>query len=123
MTVFLQKKKYQTGSKMRIKLVDTDGTSITVKDGHTDVASVKNSIVTIMQHCEMIMAGLEKVDSESTLPTWWTNSIAVSKHEVVSAANFLAADMALNSEGDDKAPSDMTIHEELSHDINIYGDM
>jgi hypothetical protein len=123
MTVFLQKKKYQTGSKMRIKLVDTDGTSITVKDGHTDVASVKNSIVTIMQHCEMIMAGLEKVDSEAALPTWWTNSIAVSKHEVVSAANFLAADMALNSEGDDKAPSDMTIHEELSHDINIYGDM
>ena len=116
MMVFLQKKKYQTGSKMKIKLVDTDGTSITVKDGHTDVASVKNSIVTIMQHCEMIMAGLEKVNSEAALPTWWTNSIAVSKHEVVSAANFLAADMALNSEGDDKAPSDMTIHEELSHD-------
>lgn len=103
---------------MRIKLVDKEGNAVTLKDGHTDVASVKNSVVTIMQHCEMIMNSLEGVDAESALPTWWTNAIAISKHEVVSAANYLSADMALNSDSD----SDINIHEELSHDINIYGE-
>jgi hypothetical protein len=70
-----------------------NGKAILTKDGHTDVASAQKSITTIMQHCEMILAGFEGMDQEGSLPTWWTNKIAVSEHEIVQAANYLAADM------------------------------
>lgn len=67
--------------------------AVLVKDGHTDVQSAEKSIRTIMQHCEMILVGFENMDAEGSLPTWWTNKIAVSEHEIVQAANYLAAGM------------------------------
>lgn len=57
------------------------------KDGHTDGASAINSCKTIMAHCQMI---LDNVDPDQSLPTWWTNKIAISEYEVVSAANYLS---------------------------------
>jgi len=57
------------------------------KDGHTDGASAINACKTIMSHCQMI---LDNVDPEQSLPTWWTNKIAISEYEVVSAANYLS---------------------------------
>lgn len=72
-----------------------NGKAIITKDGHTDVASAMKSAQTIMQHCEMIMAAFEQMDPEQPLPTWWTNKMAISEYEVVSAANYLAADQAL----------------------------
>jgi len=68
-----------------------DGKALLVKDGHTDVKSAEKSVITIMQHCEMILGAFENMDAEGSLPTWWTNKIAVSEHEVVQAANYLAA--------------------------------
>jgi hypothetical protein len=72
-----------------------NGKAILTKDGHTDVASAQKSMMTIMQHCEMILSAFEEMDPESPLPTWWTNKIAISEYEVVSAANYLAADMSM----------------------------
>ena len=63
--------------------------NIMTKDGHTDAASALTSCKTIISHCEMIMSNLE--DPEASLPTWWTNKLAISEYEVVSAANYLAA--------------------------------
>jgi hypothetical protein len=40
-----------------------------------------------MSHCQMI---LDNVDPEQNLPTWWTNKLAISEYEVVSAANYLS---------------------------------
>lgn len=57
------------------------------KDGHTDGASAINACKTIMSHCQMI---LDNVDPEQNLPTWWTNKLAISEYEVVSAANYLS---------------------------------
>jgi hypothetical protein len=57
------------------------------KDGHTDGASAINACKTIMSHCQMI---LDNVDPEQSLPTWWTNKLAISEYEVVSAANYLS---------------------------------
>jgi len=73
-----------------------NGKAILTKDGHTDVASAMKSVQVIMQHCEMIMGAFSEMDSESPLPTWWTNKIAISEYEVVSAANYLSADMSMN---------------------------
>lgn len=57
------------------------------KDGHTDGASAINACKTIMSHCQMI---LDNVDPEQNLPTWWTNKLAISEYEIVSAANYLS---------------------------------
>jgi hypothetical protein len=67
------------------------GKALLMKDGHTDVQSAEKSVRTIMQHCEMILMSFENMDAEGSLPTWWTNKIAVSEHEVVQAANYLSA--------------------------------
>ena len=44
-----------------------------------------------MSHCQMILDGLEGNDDMDKLPTWWTNKIAVSEHELVQAANYLVS--------------------------------
>lgn len=67
------------------------GKALLMKDGQTDVQSAEKSVRTIMQHCEMILMSFENMDAEGSLPTWWTNKIAVSEHEVVQAANYLSA--------------------------------
>lgn len=67
------------------------------KDGHTDAASVMKSCKTIISHCEMIMENL--TDPEANLPTWFTNKLAISEYEVVSAANYLADGDMDNSDG------------------------
>ena len=61
--------------------------SVVEKDGHTDGASAINACKTIMSHCQMI---LDNVDPEQSLPTWWTNKLAISEYEIVSAANYLS---------------------------------
>jgi hypothetical protein len=82
---------------MKLKLIE-DGKEIIVKDGHTDVASAMKSVVTTIQHCEMIMESLNAMDQEESLPTWWTNKIAISEYEIVSAANYLSADENMQEE-------------------------
>ena len=72
---------------MKAKLLD-NGKFTIEKDGHTDAASVIKSCKTIMSHCDMILDNL--TDPEANLPTWFTNKIAISEYEVVSAANYLA---------------------------------
>ena len=67
------------------------------KDGHTDAAAVMKSCKTIISHCEMIMENL--TDPEANLPTWFTNKLAISEYEVVSAANYLADGDMDNSDG------------------------
>ena len=71
---------------MKAKLLN-NGKFTIQKDGHTDAASVIKSCKTIMSHCDMILDNL--TDPEANLPTWFTNKIAISEYEVVSAANYL----------------------------------
>ncbi len=40
-----------------------------------------------MSHCQMILDNID--ENADGLPTWWTNKLAVSEHEVVQAANSL----------------------------------
>ena len=72
---------------MKAKLLN-NGKFTIQKDGHTDAASVIKSCKTIMSHCDMILDNL--TDPEANLPTWFTNKMAISEYEVVSAANYLA---------------------------------
>ena len=58
------------------------------KDGHTDAASVVRMCKTIQSHAQMIIDHL--TNPEASLPTWFTNKIAVSEYEVVQAANYIS---------------------------------
>ena len=58
------------------------------KDGHVDVASSRRMCKTIMEDANEILQALPE-DSESELPTWWTNKLAVSSAYVNSARDYL----------------------------------
>ena len=45
------------------------------KDGHVDVASSRRMCQTIIEDATDILQALPE-DSESELPTWWTNKIS-----------------------------------------------
>ena len=72
---------------MKAKLLGNGKFEIVNKDGHTDAASVMKSCKTIMSNCQTIIDNLS--DPEASLPTWFTNKIAISEYEVVSAANYI----------------------------------
>ena len=72
---------------MKARITKIGKFELVQKDGHTDGASAINACKTIMSHCQMI---LDNVDPEQNLPTWWTNKLAISEYEVVSAANYLS---------------------------------
>ena len=58
------------------------------KDGHVDVASARRMCKTIMEDANEILQALPE-DSESELPTWWTNKLAVCSAYVNSARDYL----------------------------------
>ena len=72
---------------MKARITKNGKFELVQKDGHTDGASAINACKTIMSHCQMI---LDNVSPEQNLPTWWTNKLAISEYEVVSAANYLS---------------------------------
>lgn len=73
---------------MKAKLLKNGKFVLVQKDGHTDAASVIKSCKTIISHSQMIVDHL--TNPEANLPTWFTNKIAISEYEVVSAANYIA---------------------------------
>ena len=61
---------------------------VKIKDGHTDVASSRRMCQTIMEDISDIMKALPE-DSEASLPTWWTNKLAVSSAYINGARDYL----------------------------------
>jgi hypothetical protein len=58
------------------------------KDGHTDVASSKRMMQTIIEDAKDILNALPK-DGEASLPTWWTNKLATTAAYINSARDYL----------------------------------
>ena len=58
------------------------------KDGHTDVASSRRMMQTIIEDAKDILNALP-ADEEASLPTWWTNKLAVSSAYINSAREDL----------------------------------
>jgi urease alpha subunit len=63
------------------------------KDGHTDVASAKRQCANIIEDCQDILKALPG-DDEASLPTWWTNKLAVSAAYINSDRDYLVYTMA-----------------------------
>lgn len=66
------------------------------KDGHTDVASAKRKCENIMRKCQMILTSLP--EEETSLPTWWTDKIAIAEYEIASGADYLAGGLSEEKE-------------------------
>ena len=62
------------------------------KDGHVDVASAKRQCTNIIEDCKDIMNALP-ADDEASLPTWWTNKLAVAAAYLNSDRDYLVYTM------------------------------
>ena len=81
-----------------------------IKDGHTDVASARRQCVNIMEDCKDIINALPN-DDEASLPTWWTNKLAVAAAYLNSDRDYLVYTMqqASSTEASAENTEDQTI--------------
>ena len=60
-----------------------------VEDGHEDVSSSKRMAQVISEDAQLIIKELNKKSEEEELPTWWTNKLAVSAHNMNAARDYI----------------------------------
>ena len=78
-------KKRMKGAKLRLKMGDE-----TIKeDGHTDVSSAVRQCKTITEDAMQIMSKLQSMSGEDSLPTWWTNKLAVASNSMNKIRDYL----------------------------------
>ena len=59
------------------------------EDGHSDVVSMKNKVKIAMSALEKMEAELNKLSDEDSLPTWWTNEVAVAVDKLDGMADYI----------------------------------
>ena len=59
------------------------------EDGHADVASMKNKVEKASKAIDIMRAELNKLSDDDSLPTWWTNKVAVAVEKLDSMADYL----------------------------------
>ena len=59
------------------------------EDGNSDVVSMKNKVKIAMSALEKMEAELNKLSDEDSLPTWWTNKVAVAVDKLDGMADYL----------------------------------
>ena len=59
------------------------------EDGHQDVASAIRQCKTITEDAMQIMSKLQSMSPEDSLPTWWTNKLAVASNSMNKMRDYL----------------------------------
>jgi len=59
------------------------------EDGHTDVASAVRQCKIVIEDAAQILKKLQSMDSEESLPTWWSNKIAVASNSFNKMRDYL----------------------------------
>ena len=59
------------------------------EDGHTDVSSAVRQCKTITEDAMQIMGKLQSMSGEDSLPTWWTNKLAVASNSMNKMRDYL----------------------------------
>ena len=59
------------------------------EDGHTDVASAVRQCKIVIEDAAQILKKLQSMDSEESLPTWWSNKIAISSNSFNKMRDYL----------------------------------
>src|SRR5210317_2154282 len=63
------------------------------EDGHDDVSSSKRMAQVIGEDAQLILQELDKKSNEESLPTWWTNKLATSAHNMNAARDYISNDI------------------------------
>ena len=59
------------------------------EDGHSDVPSMIRKCKTVIEDANEIMSKLNSMDKESSLPTWWTNKLAVASNSMNKMRDYI----------------------------------
>ena len=59
------------------------------EDGHTDVASAIRQCKTVVEDATQMMSKLQGMSPEDSLPTWWTNKLAVASNSMNKMRDYL----------------------------------
>ena len=59
------------------------------EDGHTDVASAVRQCKTVVEDATQMMSKLQGMSPEDSLPTWWTNKLAVASNSMNKMRDYL----------------------------------
>ena len=59
------------------------------EDGHQDIPSAIRQCKTIMEDAMQIMSKLQGMNPEESLPTWWTNKLAVASNSINKMRDYL----------------------------------
>ena len=57
--------------------------------GHADVASMKNKVEMASKAIAIMKTELDKLGDDDSLPSWWTNKVAVAVSNLDSMADYL----------------------------------
>lgn len=60
-----------------------------IEDGHTDVASAKNQVKIAMDALQKMNTVLATLPDDGSLPTWWTNKVAIAVDKLDGMADYL----------------------------------
>ena len=82
------------------------------EDGHVDVASAVRQCKTIVEDATQMMSKLQSMSPEDSLPTWWTNKLAVASNSMNKMRDYLLVPSV--SEG---VELDETIEDELGENL------
>ena len=72
------------------------------EDGHTDVASAKMKVDIAAKALIRMQMELNKLPNEASLPSWWTNKVAVAVDNLDGMADYL--DSVVESEHEEDRP-------------------
>jgi hypothetical protein len=96
-------KKRMKGAKLKLKM----GDEVIKEDGHTDVSSAVRQCKTIVEDATQMMGKLQSMNGEESLPTWWTNKLAVASNSMNKIRDYLLVPSMQNErmeKGIDKLP-------------------
>ena len=59
------------------------------EDGHTDVASAVRQCKTVVEDATQMMSKLQGMNPEDSLPSWWSNKLAVASNNMNKMRDYL----------------------------------
>jgi len=71
------------------KLIDESQKVLQKEDGHTDVASALGGIRVAREALDNMEQILSGMNPEGSLPSWWTNKVAISVSQLDDMADYL----------------------------------
>ena len=98
------KKKHKVGKDQITKMQKEE---VIKEDGHTDVPSAVRQCKTIVEDATQMMGKLQSMSGEDSLPTWWTNKLAVASNSMNKIRDYLLVPSMQNErmeKGIDKLP-------------------